>query len=679
MNRTMTARRVAARAAPVGSFQRYLESMCQRDRLVACLTTSFDGLEACGNAELEAKTIMLHGDNRLVRCCWSTCEGKSEEETASLDDQFLCSTLQDGVADTTGLVCGECRKKYVRTAIAKRKSSEKALLLRPAVQLELVGEMIAGETRSKMLGFAQKSQLLLIVGQTLKSQSLLDLTRDLADAIHARSGAVIYVAQEPLRGRNSFSHIDAQLQLDSAGLVTRVTEAMNNFVPLPVEEIGILNNELPPTAQEEDPHYPGEVCEHCLCGVPEYLIKCVVCMSCFCFRRINYDESSSAPLDDAGSVRPIDEPGEDDPFPFEDACVILNHYSADGYRPPLEQAKADFKCLDCWDRSVKGLYPHFVKPVPRLRQEGEAQSWPRMAVLLYYIEQFWPIATHLTNLITARWAIKGWACQVQPVKLETLHEKKPVFMNMTWEEGSYSVFVVYLTHGLSDEQGYQLTEATALQPVEFLNQTLAVPSEILRKARNTQGFLLSCGHPLRHSGFVASLQQWFEKGPFDTLLGAMNTRLSVAYMLNLIARLSTCMVERGPNVTETMFQMWLTDSVAASHTDVLCFARGREPTLWLYAPFQSRPLGKPLPSIMSTCSCPDMPTDRHQALRRLNSRKAWEVDHNGADGVALRDVVVKATCTVCRQMWPLPSEHLAGTLRKYGGTFAAVVPYLAPS
>jgi hypothetical protein len=169
------------------------------------------------------------------------------------------------------------------------------------------------------------------------------------------------------------------------------------------------------------------------------------------------------------------------------------------------------------------------------------------------------------------------------------------------------------------------------------------------------------------------------QGPFSTLLGTMNTKLSVAYMVNLMARLSTRTVDPDPCATETMFQMWLTDSVAASHTDILCLARGSAPMLWLYAPFQSRPLGKPLPNIMAACSCPGVPDVEPKALRRLNSRKAWEVDHNGADGVELCDVVVKATCTVCRQLWPLPSEHLAGTLRKYAGSFAALVPYFAPS
>jgi hypothetical protein len=85
-----------------------------------------------------------------------------------------------------------------KTAILRRGSSERTLLLCPAVQMELAGEMVASDIRAHMLEPAQASQLLLIIEQLLKAQGLLDLTRDLADAVHMRSGVVIYVACEPL-------------------------------------------------------------------------------------------------------------------------------------------------------------------------------------------------------------------------------------------------------------------------------------------------------------------------------------------------------------------------------------------------------------------------------------------------------------------------------------------------
>jgi hypothetical protein len=35
-----------------------------------------------------------------------------------------------------------------------------------------------------------------------------------------------------------------------------------------------------------------------------------------------------------------------------------------------------------------------------------------------------------------------------------------------WEEGSYELMVVYITHGLTGEQGYQLTNKESLRPVQ---------------------------------------------------------------------------------------------------------------------------------------------------------------------------------------------------------------------
>jgi hypothetical protein len=119
------------------------------------------------------------------------------------------------------LTCCPVDKK---TALAKRVGSERSLALRPAVQLELGAAMLAGDVRSQMLLAAETCQLLLIVGQPLKAPAILDLTRDLAAVIHTRSGGVVYVSPEPLRGRNMFDFIDAQLQLSVPDLVTRVSE-----------------------------------------------------------------------------------------------------------------------------------------------------------------------------------------------------------------------------------------------------------------------------------------------------------------------------------------------------------------------------------------------------------------------------------------------------------------------
>lgn len=84
--------------------------------------------------------------------------------------------------------------------------------------------MLAGQTKAEMLASAETCQLLLIVGQPLKTPAVLDLSRELADIVHKRSGAVVYISCEPLKGRNLYDFIDAQLQVAVPELVRRVSQ-----------------------------------------------------------------------------------------------------------------------------------------------------------------------------------------------------------------------------------------------------------------------------------------------------------------------------------------------------------------------------------------------------------------------------------------------------------------------
>jgi hypothetical protein len=93
-----------------------------------------------------------------------------------------------------------------KTTIPRRGCSESTLLLRPAVQMELAGEMVAGDIRAHMLESAQASQLLLIVEQPFKVQGLLDLTRDLDPG--TSSDALFTIAQQ-ITHSVSLAHIQA--------------------------------------------------------------------------------------------------------------------------------------------------------------------------------------------------------------------------------------------------------------------------------------------------------------------------------------------------------------------------------------------------------------------------------------------------------------------------------------
>ncbi|QRW09563.1 Hydrocephalus-inducing protein [Ceratobasidium sp. AG-Ba] len=707
VNAAMASRRRAARAAEMGAFANLLTGFAARGNITGYLTSSIDGLESRVMPNMEDFIFRLNGDNRRLLCGRDRCLGIQPEDSTMYDEALLDAPITVQTTGRIDVLCQGCRSKWIKTALSKRKYGDKTLVLRPAVQFELDAEYWKNEVESNMLPRAELSQLLLIVEHPIKPRSLIDdVVSDLADAVHKMSGAVIYVSSDLPKGKATYTHIDAQLQTTAPDLALRVIEArqrLDHFNKQSGDEeyvgsdfwFDVIRNQLAGTSHMEAPDHVGEVCERCSMSVPEYLVRCRACQSCFCHRRVGYDDSWDGDLVARDGSLPQDKPSSDDPFPYHAACIAFNMYSSSGRRPPLDEAKRNFVCYDCWDRKANGFYPHYVRPILRHRDQPEGTQLPRLIFLLFYAEQFWPVASHLLALVAARWANKGWACKTHPVKIEHITEQQPVFDDLAWEPASYVVLTAYLTHGLSGDRGYQVAPRSSLPPTEFLDLSLGVADRALRNAREARAVMICCGGPLQHSGFVQQLAEWLNRYDFitqasskhfnnwdprpdrqlESLLCAMNTRLSPAYMVNLIAKISTTMVDPDPDASETLFRLWISDTLAASHTNLLFLAREAEPTMWLYAPFQSRPLGKTLPSIFSACSCPGLSPGEQRSRRRQGSRKTWDVSHDGRDGQLLRDVVVYAKCSICGQSWPLLSDYFAGRLRKYAGVFAAVVPY----
>lgn len=169
----------------------------------------------------------------------------------------------------------------------------------------------------------------------------------------------------------------------------------------------------------------------------------------------------------------------------------------------------------------------------------------------------------------------------------------------------------------------------------------------------------------------------YRESPFDVLVGCFNSKLAPAYMINLVSR---CTIETAGYdewTTAALLDMWLTDELASTHSDLICMARGQVPEMWLFSPFQTRPLGKELPSLLTACSCPLLSRNQQDGAPLRRSRKIWTVTHDGQHGKLVRETTVKVACSVCKQGWILPSQHLLGRLHMAGGLYAVVAPYFA--
>jgi hypothetical protein len=161
------------------------------------------------------------------------------------------------------------------------------------------------------------------------------------------------------------------------------------------------------------------------------------------------------------------------------------------------------------------------------------------------------------------------------------------------------------------------------------------------------------------------------------MVGCLSTKLATAYMVNLVAKSTVETAGYDAWTAAGLLELWLSDSMSCTHTGLICLEKEVEPIMWLFSPFQTRPLGKELPSLLTTCTCPLLRTQQGEQQELRRSRKVWTVTHTGRDGMPLREVRVTASCSICKQGWRLGAEGLAGQLVRSRGLYAAVVPYFS--
>ncbi|KAG8791750.1 hypothetical protein FRC12_008231 [Ceratobasidium sp. 428] len=446
-NRAMTDRRAAARRAPDNMFLRYLGLLHDKGHLVTCVTTSFDGFEAEVRDGISDKIVEMYGSNKTLRCSTRGCSGLSSEETMALDAQMFA----EGVAP-----CRNCTSKYTKTSKARRTGTEATRTLRPALQDTLTVSMEIGDGRTQLVRAAESCQLLLIVGAPWKTPELAQLTNDLSSAVREKYGGVILIDAEQPEGRLTCESIDLQLPCEVEAVLEQLVQAIQQLHHESEEDatlagegdfwFEVLNNDLAQHVVPPEAPYSGKACFLCACTIQDYLVNCTKCPVVLCHRR-EPDDPLEAP--DVGGLvskqlADLQLQGEGDREltagsstdqeldlnPYDEGCVGFNAFDFRHSRPSIEEAKAEFVCDDCWDYADLGMYPHHVRGRRQEREERADWPPPRLALLVYYVEQFWPHAKHICKRVADFWKQCGYQCVVEPVKLEHIAEKTVVFKDL---------------------------------------------------------------------------------------------------------------------------------------------------------------------------------------------------------------------------------------------------------
>jgi hypothetical protein len=119
---------------------------------------------------------------------------------------------------------------------------------------------------------------------------------------------------------------------------------------------------------------------------------------------------------------------------------------------------------------------------------------------------------------------------------------------------------------------------------------------------------------------------------------------------------------------ELVVEKWMNNDEVFEYSNLIVFSVSAGTTMALASNISRRPMGKPLPDVAATCSCP---------VDRSGGEKVWVVEHDARDGCLAKVVNVVARCSLCGRFWRLPTAGLAGTVKHVSGRYAITVGYYA--
>lgn len=651
LNKILAELRTTAQEAAPTYFHQLLDDMYHRKVLHKCYTENFDGLEgkltpAVFDRETGPTVVRMLGDNDHFSC--DTCNAVFPSE------QFHSTHLNG--EDT---VCPKCSNTPDPSERLGRRSQRKRKgKLRPC--LYLLDEMDF-EVMEDTPVWDEIPDVVLVVGTALKLKPVGGLVKRLAKAMHDEGRRVIYIGTDKLPKKAWADYIDVLLYVDvqewaKRQLAARLpdstarqpgNELMESFFVAPPKSFA-LSGSMRKFLKSGSPN----ACAICFLNNPEIVYACRVCYTGYCMQVGNARDAVNCVQ--LGKLAPI--PG------LENGT--------------LDEMARNFLCPTCHIRGPGEIYPHLVRTAPF--HAPDPPRSPRVIIFVFYITEFRSLADNMALQISHTWFERGWDCRVIAISLEDLANNMPIDLTTggsRWTYRTYKVIVLYITHCISSDFTLQTSGAKS-QPVDvFLDTTVAVMKPILDDAISKHAILLCCGHLFHSPEQTIVLQTYLTSvQPFQHLVGFLNTRLAPSLLTSMLPWVVVESLGRDESFASALVEHWMCDEMASTHTDVILLSPGTLPELYLFAPFQSRPLGRPLPSIVHTCLCPSI-----KKPAPSDTSKKWIVKHNirksaeTSDGTSCVDIRVR--CSRCQAQWDLDTKDFPGKLIGVGGLYYARLPY----
>lgn len=153
---------------------------------------------------------------------------------------------------------------------------------------------------------------------------------------------------------------------------------------------------------------------------------------------------------------------------------------------------------------------------------------------------------------------------------------------------------------------------------------------------------------------------------FATMVASLNlARFNAAGWASFILELAAS-TNPGPGCSvEQVIEPWMSNGELFERSDLVVFTLEEPTTMLLASKFSVRPLGKPLPPLENTCHC---------TLSSAGPEsKEWMVEHNARHGRKVRDMVLRAKCSLCGTTWLLDTAQLGGEIYAAYGRYCVKV------
>ncbi|QRV97790.1 hypothetical protein RhiJN_25809 [Ceratobasidium sp. AG-Ba] len=318
----------------------------------------------------------------------------------------------------------------------------------------------------------------------LKSIDVYSLVDELACRVKLNNGTVILIDPQDCSRSPVSNLIDYHLRLDAQQCGEILLSIIKNGARESQEEIwaelaepGLREGRYDPPAGDQRVR-----CDQCGFSLEGTLATCIHCGVSYCY------ENPSQPM---GSM-----------------CLALNAMDPSKASLPPEYVVGAFECYECFDHSTDELYPHLMRArrvVHTIPEEAK-----RLVFIVYYLSQFWPDAENTITAVQNSWGLQYWECIYHAIPLQSRQAAFAGDVTPPWPAGTYQVFVVYITHGLSGHT-YQIDDQLKATPFEFLDETLRSARTILQGAQKSVGMMLACGDVYLDAEKVLDIQRWIDE------------------------------------------------------------------------------------------------------------------------------------------------------------------------